>query len=148
MLLRYSFGAVLAAFVVCAQAQSPAYHFFRAEQAVAPGQIKLLIEALVNVDPYAEIFHSDDMTILQVKHNGSLTETAARSAITGAGVAVLPGTPSPEELGSTTVDPNGPPVYVITGDDAADMARYQVAVEQWNTAHPEQQLSTTPIHRR
>ncbi len=68
--------------------------------------------------------------------------------ITGAGVALRAEAPTAEELGPNTIDPNGPPVYVITGDETADQARYSTAVELWNSTHPEQQFSTTPIHRQ
>ena len=148
MLSRLSSIVLLLAFGIGAQAQSPGYYFFRSEAPVQPGQFKALIEAVMNTNPNAEIFHSDDMTILQVKHNGVLSEQEARTLITGAGVALRAEAPTAEELGPNTIDPNGPPVYVITGDETADQARYSTAVEIWNSTHPEQQFSTTPIHRQ
>ena len=113
-----------------------------------PQQIKFIIEAVVNADPYAQVFHSDDMTILQVKHSGTMTESAARSAIVSTGLVLQAGNPTPDELGLIAVDPNAPPVFFQTGDDAGDQERYRMAVEQWNATHPESTLSTTPIHRR
>ena len=101
-----------------------------------------------DADPSADVFHSDDMRIIQVRQSGGLTEQGYRTAITQAGVDLLPGTRTAEELGLNQVPANSPPVYVATGDEAADVARYQASVSQWNAAHPDQQVSTTPVHLR
>ena len=37
------------------------------------------------------------------------------------------------------------PVYIVTGDEAADLARYQAARELWNAAHPEAPIAA-PVH--
>lgn len=115
---------------------------------MAPQQIKVITEAVMSADPFAEVFHSDDMTILQVKHTGNLSEAAARSAIVNSGLALQAGNPTAEELGLNAVDANAPPIFMQTGDDAGDLERYRMSVEQWNAVHPESTLSTTPIHRR
>lgn len=133
---------------VSVSAQAPGYTFFEASTAVDMSQLKFIIEAVQNADPSADVFHSDDMTILQVRHSGGLPEAAYRAAIESTGVALQAGTRTPEQLGLTQVDPNAPPVFVVTGNDAADAEQYRNAVEQWNAAHPDQQMSATPVHNR
>lgn len=142
--------ASLAVFALAsiAFAQSPGFSFYRAATPVDRSQLKLIIQAVKDVDPSADVFHSDDMTILQIRHQGALTEQVYRHAIEQAGIGLLAGSPTAEELGLNQVPVGGPPVYAATGDDAADQARYAAAVEQWNVAHPDQQLSTTPVHLR
>ncbi len=148
MLLRFLPLIALLATTSLAKAQAPSFLFFEAEQAVERGQLKFLIEAVKNADASADVFHSDDMTILQIRHNGGLSEEGYRTAIQNAGIALRPGTRTPEQLGMNVVDANRPPVYVATGNETADQARYRADVEQWNAAHPDQVLSTTPVHAR
>ncbi len=130
------------------QAQAPGYFFFESATAINGSQLKHIIQAVKDADPSADVFHSDDMRIIQVKQAGGLTEQGYRAAITQAGVTLLPGTRTAEELGLNQIPANSPPMYVGTGDDAADMARYQASVAQWNAAHPDQQVSATPVHLR
>lgn len=148
MLLRTCCALLFLASGLLAQAQGPAYYFFRTETPMQSMQLKMIIEAVMSLDPNAGIYHSDDMTIVQIKHNGSFNEQMAREAIASTGVALRAEIPTDAEMGRNTVDPNAPPIYIVTGDEAADQARYQMAVEQWNAAHPQDQLSTIPVHRR
>lgn len=128
--------------------QTPGYIFFETTAAVDMSQLKFIIEAVQNADPAADVFHSDDMTILQVRHSGGLTEAAYRVAIEQTGVALRPGTRTAEDLGLNQVDANAPPVFVVTNDPAADELRYRAAVEIWNAAHPDQLMNATPVHSR
>lgn len=129
-------------------AQAPVFHYFQATQAVDPGLYKQLIEEVSNIDPSAVVGHSDDWTVLQVKSTTGLIESAYRTAIEQTGIMLAAGTPDLEALGLVpATDPNAPPVYLVTGDANADLARYQNAVDQWNAAHPEQQMSRTPVHQ-
>lgn len=144
MLLRTLLAASVIASSLAGFGQSPGYLFFQAEAPVSRSQYKFIIEAVMNTDPQAEVFHSDDMTILQVKSLNLQGEQVYRSAITSAGIALQPGLRTAESL-SITVTPTVP-VYVSTGNDADDLARYQAAVAAWNVTHPEQPLSPTPVH--
>lgn len=128
-------------------AQSTGFHYFRAAEPFNRSQYKVMISAVMDADPMAEVFHSDDMTIIQVKAAGGLTQEAYRQALTGAGIALLPGTLTAEEV-NPPAPADAPPVFVATGDEATDLARYQAAVEAWNASHPENQISAVPVHRR
>ena len=132
--------ALLAAVGVSAQA--PTFHYFGTTAPMDRSALKMVISAVNDMDPSAEVFHNDDYTVLQVK--GNLSEAQFRSVITQAGVALRPGTVDPTTLHSPA--PAGPPVYVVTNDPAADLQRYQAAAEAWNAAHPEQAVSVTPMH--
>lgn len=147
MNLRYPAFIAFAMVTLLVRSQSPSFIFFGSVSPVDRSTYKHVIEAVQNVDPTAEVFHSDDMTILQVRSTSGMGEGFYRSAIENAGIALLPGTRTPEELGLTQVNPNAPPVFVVTGDDAADRARYEAAVQQWNLAHPEQTIGTA-LHLR
>ncbi|MBK8500645.1 MAG: hypothetical protein IPL52_17930 [Flavobacteriales bacterium] len=133
---------------VAVQAQAQAYIFFEAESAFDAAQMKFIIQEVKDADPTADVFPSDDLTILQVRHYGGLAEAGYRQAIERAGITLRPGTRSRADLGLDAVDPNAPPVYVVTGDATADDLRYRAAVEQWNAAHADQPMSTTPLHNR
>ena len=147
MNLRYPAVIVLTMLTLLVRSQAPSFIFFGTVSPVDRSLYKHVIEAVKDVDPTAEVFHSDDMTILQVRSTSNLGEGFYRSAIETTGVSLLPGTRTPEELGSTQVNPNTPPVFLVTGDDAADRARYEAAVQQWNLAHPDQPIGTA-LHLR
>lgn len=147
MNLRYPAFIVFAMVTLLVRSQAPSFIFFGSVTPVDRSSYKHIIEAVKNVDPTAEVFHSDDMTILQVRSTSNMGEAFYRSAIETTGVQLLPGTRTAEELGLNHVDPNGPPVFVVTGDAAADKARYEAAVAQWNIAHPDQPIGTA-IHLR
>ncbi len=125
-----------------AWAQGPSFVYFQTDAPLDRTAYKLVVGQVMDLDPQAEVFHSDDMTILQVKR-GTATEAQLRAAITGTGVALRPGTVDPATLQPAPV--NGPPVFVVTNDPAADLARYQAAMAAWNAAHPDQPVSL-PIH--
>ena len=57
--------ALLAAFA--AWAQGPSFVYFRADAPLDASAYKMVLSQLMDLDPQAEVFHSDDMTILQVK---------------------------------------------------------------------------------
>ncbi len=132
--------ALLAAFG--AWAQGPAFVYFQTDAPLDRAAYKMVLSQVMDLDPQAEVFHSDDMTILQVKR-GTVSDEQLRAAITSTGVALRPGTVDPATLQPAPVD--GPPVFVVTDDPAADLARYQAAMATWNAAHPDQPVSL-PIH--
>jgi hypothetical protein len=105
--------------------------------------LKHVIQAVMDIDPLATVSWSDDLTILQVRRNPGISVEQVRAAITGTGVGLQPGLVDPATLfpapGTTE------PVYIVTGDDAADQARYRAAVEAWNALHPEAPVGE-PIH--
>ena len=146
MKLRYPALVAFVILVINARAQQSQFHYFEAAQPVPVAQLKHLTEALASVDANAEIFHSDDRRILQLKSSTLQPEAHYRAVIQARGIVLLPGTRTADELGIN----NQPavPVFVPTGDEPADMARYRAAVEQWNAVHPEAPLSTSPIHHR
>lgn len=148
MLLRSLPLIALMAMAISSKAQSSEFIFFETEAPVDRSQLKFIIQAVLDVDPGAGVFHSDDLSILQVKPSNGLSEQAYREAIGQAGITLRPGTRTAEELGLNQTPTDGPPVYIATGNDAVDMPRYQAAVEQWNAAHPDQPLSPTPVHNR
>ncbi len=146
MRLKLLLGVACLIAAASVRAQQGQFIYFEAAQPVSMGQLKQLTEALLSVDANATVHHSDDMRIVQVKSSTLQHETVYRSAMQARGVVLLPGTRSAEELGIHAQP--AVPVYVPTGDDSADLARYRAAVEQWNALHPEAPLSSTPIHHR
>ena len=131
-----------------ASAQTPQYLFFQAETAIDRSQFKFIIEEMMNTDPTAEIFHSDDMTVFQVKVSSGANEAVYRDAIQRTGVNLRAGTPDLVALGLTPAVVDGPPVFMVTNDPEADRARYQAAVELWNEAHPSEPMNAVPLHDR
>ncbi len=148
MLIRTLPIVLLLGTVAAAHAQSSGSIYFECEPAMAPSQYKMAIEQVMAVDPNAAVLYSDDMTIVQIRTAANTSEQAFRDALTQAGITLKPGTRTAEDLGLNAVDPNRPPVYVVTGDAGADDARYRQAVETWNATHPTEQYSTSPIHRQ
>ena len=131
-----------------ASAQTPQHLFFQAETAIDRSQFKFIIEEMLSTDPTAEVFHSDDLTVLQVKSTSGLGEATYREAIQRTGVSLRAGTPDLVALGLTPVVPEGPPVFMVTNDPAADRARYQTDVARWNETHPNEPMNATPLHDR
>lgn len=148
MLLRTLPLLALLATTTVAVAQTPQYLFFQAETAIERSQYKYIIEEVMNTDPRAEVFHSDDLTVLQVKSTSGLGEATYREAIQRTGVSLRAGTPDLVALGLTPAVPEGPPVFVVTNDPVADQARYQAEVDRWNAAHPNEPVNATPLHDR
>ena len=72
-------AAILAAFGAFSQA--PSFTFFQAEAPLDRTALKQVIGQVMDIDPLAEVFHSDDMTILQVKSN-TASEAQLRTAST------------------------------------------------------------------
>lgn len=144
---RYTVLFVFALVASAAWSQATNFIYYESATALDRSVYKHVIEAVQGADPTAEVFHSDDMRILMVRSTSGLPETAYRAPIESAGISLLPGTRTPEQLGLNQVDPNRPPVFVSTGDEAADRARYEAEVARWNQEHPEQPYGT-PVHLR
>jgi hypothetical protein len=117
--------------------QNPDFTFYEVEVAFDRAQLKEVMLAVAALDPDGAVFHSDDMAILQVKVGATITDHELRSAITAAGVALLPGTPDLQARYST---PPTVPMYVPTGDPKGDHARYEAEVHEWNKLNPGQQM--------
>ncbi|MFZ1692583.1 MAG: hypothetical protein WAT74_05210 [Flavobacteriales bacterium] len=146
MMLRNTLAIALLTVLVSARAQQSPFLFFEAAQPVSQQSLKLLHEAIAGVDPQAQLFHNDDLTILQLKSAALQPEAIYRATIEANGVALRPGLRTADELGINTVP--AVPVFVATGDAAGDRARYRAAVELWNAQHPDELLSPTPVHER
>lgn len=133
--------ALLATSVTMAQ-QAELLHL-RTQQPMTESNLKQVIQSVVDIDPLATVSWSDDLTIIQVRRNPSVSVEQVRAAINGAGVGLQPGVVDPATLfpapGTTE------PVYIVTGDEAADQARYRAAVEAWNALHPEAPIGE-PVH--
>jgi hypothetical protein len=116
-----------------------AHHYFQAEAPYDHGTLKHLVQAVVDMDPAADVNAGDDMTLLHVRSTAS--ESELRTAITAAGVALRPGTPDVGNTGpAPTTSPDGKPLMALTGDPAADQARYAAAVAAWNEANPQDRI--------
>ena len=106
--------------------------------------MKAVIQLVTDLDPTAGVYHSDDMTILQIRRNPSVSDEQLRAAIASAGITLQPGVVDP-----ATVHPvagvDTEPVYIVTGDEAADLARYHAARELWNANHPDAPIAA-PVH--
>ena len=125
-------------------AQAPVTRSFEVADTFDRSALKFVIEAVVNVDPMANVTYSDDMRIVQVK-SAQLSEAEMRTAIESTGLQLREGL---ADLSTylPAADPNAPPVYVVSGNEVEDQERYRTAVDTWNAAHPEQPYSVTPIH--
>jgi hypothetical protein len=125
-------------------AQSGDALYFQAASPMDASNLKFVIQAMVDIDPMATVGYSDDMTIIQVRRNPSVSEAQVREAIASAGVTLQPGLIDPASL-TPAPDPNAEPVFIVTGDTEADQARYRSAVEVWNSNHPEAPIAA-PVH--
>ena len=125
-------------------AQAPVTRSFEVINTFDRSALKFVIEAVVNVDPMANVTYSDDMRIVQVK-SAQLSEAEMRTAIESRGLQLREGL---ADLSSylPAADPNAPPVYVVSGDDVQDQERYRTGVTTWNAAHPDQPYSVSPLH--
>lgn len=138
MLKRYSLLLMGGAFVgILAAQQNTPHRFFEAEQPLDMGALRQVFIALNDLDPAVNVFHSDDLRILQIEANPQVSDTELRTAIAGTGVLLKAGLyqPPAQPLVQTAAD--GSPIMVLTGDLEADRARYQQAVQDWNTSNPE-----------
>ena len=119
-------------------------HYFEATEAYDRAQLKFVIQAVVDLDPNANVYQDDGLRLLHVRSN--VSEQELRSAITGAGMALLEGTPNVGAASNgPTATADGKPLFVITGDPAADQARYAAAVELWNAQHADDRIEILPI---
>jgi hypothetical protein len=116
--------------------QQQEHSFFQAGSAFDDGRHKEVLIAITDLDPYAAVSVSDDMMVLQVRST-QLTEAQIRDAITSTGIDLLPGTPDLQALYGTAPDV---PMYVPTGEPAADHKRYVDAVNAWNAANPDRPM--------
>ncbi len=67
-------------------AQSTDALYFQAAAPMDASNLKFVIQAMVDIDPFAKVGYSDDMTIIQVRRNPSVSEAQVRAAIASAGV--------------------------------------------------------------
>lgn len=143
MSIRILLPALALAMATGAMAQQTELLHLRTSAPMDASGLKHVIQAVMDIDPLATVSWSDDLTILQVRRNPSISVDQVRSAITGTGVGLQPGLVDPATLfpapGTTE------PVYIVTGDEAADQARYRSAVEAWNALHPEAPIGE-PVH--
>jgi hypothetical protein len=143
MSIRNLFAAVAVMATTVTMAQQAELLHLRTQQPMSESNLKFVIQSVVDIDPMAKVTWSDDLTIIQVRCNPSVSVEQVRAAINGAGVALQPGLVDPATLfpapGTTE------PVYIVTGDEAADKARYRAAVEAWNALHPEAPIGE-PVH--
>ena len=142
---RYILVVALLICGVSARAQSRELRSFEATTALDRTALKFVIQAMDDLDPTAEVFHSDDMRIVQVRASAEVTDAQIRSAMQTSGVQLREGR---ADLSSyiPPPDPNAPPVFLVTGNDTEDLSRYQAAVSQWNAAHPDQLMDPMPLH--
>jgi hypothetical protein len=127
-------------------AQDGGVRYLQIEAPLDMMSFRALHEAVNNLDPNGVVYdHFDDRTIIQFNIDPSVNDMELRQAIAQAGITVLPGTPVVVRQEPVYVSPDGRPLYVVTGDAAADRARYQQAIEQWNLSHPNDQLQM-PLH--
>jgi hypothetical protein len=107
--------------------------------------LKHVIQAMVDIDPNAQVFHSDDMMIIQVKASAAVSDSEIRSAIQSTGLQLREGTP---DLSTYYPAPaaDSPPLYVVSGNESEDLERYRAAVAAWNLQHPDQQYDAVPLH--
>ncbi|MDQ3102163.1 MAG: hypothetical protein M3R08_12300 [Bacteroidota bacterium] len=137
MKLRYSFMMLLFMGSLAGMAQESAIYFFQTEEPLDIIGQRNLTEAVIDMDPNAEIFfHFDDPRIFQVNANPTVGETEFRGSIAAKGIDLLAGTPEIPVQQPVNTTPQGKPLYVVTGDQESDRANYQQAVEQWNLNNP------------
>jgi hypothetical protein len=125
-------------------AQNTDHRFFQSAQPMDIPALRDAIQAVVDVAPDAEVFFSDDHSLLQVKGGAQVSDADLREALAGAGILLLPGTPALATAHGQDTRQDGRPLYVLTGDPAGDRARYEAAVEQWNELNPDAPLSVPP----
>jgi hypothetical protein len=126
-------------------AQADGLRSYEAAEALDRADLKFIIQAVTDLDPMAEVHHSDDMRILQVKADAQVSDAEIRGAIQAAGTQLREGSPDLSAYAPAPT-PDSPPVYVVTGNEAEDLARYQAAVAAWNLNHSDQQYEAVPLH--
>lgn len=128
-----------------ASAQADGLRSFEAQAAMDRSNLKYVIQAVRDLDPNGEVFHSDDMKIIRVRSSAQITDSELRSAIQATGVQLRAGTP---DLAAYLPAPNPdtPPIFVVTNNETEDLARYQAAAAVWNQAHPDRAVAITPLH--
>ncbi len=141
MRAHYSFLIALLLGALGASAQAPVQHVFEADPPLDMLTIRPVIELVKDLDPNGKVLWSDDMTILKIRIHPSVIEGELRQAITSKGVALREGTPTLAGEEPVYTTPEGRPLYVLTGDEAADRARYEQAVQQWNQNNPNDPIS-------
>jgi nucleoside 2-deoxyribosyltransferase len=103
--------------------------------------LRAVHDAVNNIDPNGMVYnHFDDQTILQFNVNPQITEQELREALAQNGIALRAEVPVIVAQQPVYTTPDGRPLYVLTGDDAADRERYENAVTEWNAAHPNDQI--------
>ena len=142
--MRYLTTTLLMALAVGTWAQSGSFVYFESPAPMTLLDVREAMQAVADAAPGSEVFHSDDLTILQVRTTASTNEAALRAAITGAGIQLLPNTPGLQAALGGEAPADARPVYVLTGDAAGDRARYAEAVAAWNAAHPDDTI-TLPL---
>ena len=112
-------------------------HYFEVDPPLDLFSIRPVYELVRDLDPNGKVLHSDDMTLLQLRVDPTISNDALRQALTQRGIPLREGTsaiPANEPI-LTTLD--GKPLYIATDDQAGDRQRYETAVKAWNEAHPE-----------
>lgn len=138
---RYLLLIVLFLGSASAWAQETAIHYFQADQPMDVIAQRSIHETILDLDPNAVILHHfDDQSLVQINVNPSVSELELRNAIAAQGISLLAGTPVIPVQEPVTTTPQGRPLYVVTGNEAADRANYQAAVEVWNTNNPSDRI--------
>lgn len=145
MRYRTLFGLALLLGTLHIHAQNADGRYYKATAPLDLVSLKMVTQAMVDLDPYAQVTHSDDMRIVHVRVHPSVTDAEIRNAMAGARVAVEAGVPDLRAY-LPPPNPDAPPAYVVTGDDAGDLQRYRAAAEAWNRQHPERAVAVEPAH--
>ncbi len=126
-----SLTILLVLFVVAPVFGQNGDRFFQVETPLDIFTIRPVMEAVRDLDPNGKVLYSDDMTILQIKVNPSVTDAELRQVITNTGVLLAEGTLQIDTPPVYTT-PDGKPLYVLSNDEAGDRASYEAAVREWN----------------
>ncbi len=141
MVKRYSFLLLLLCGSLASMAQQRVVHYIQAEAPIDIIGQRHMTEAVRDVDPNAELFfHFDDLSIVQINASPIVPIGEIKSSIATYGIALREAAPviTPQPQVNTT--PDGRPLYVLTGNEAADRAAYQQAVETWNANNPNDRI--------
>lgn len=106
--------------------------YFQADVPLDRGQLKQLIQQVVDLDPSAEVFTEHDMRTLAVVASAQVGDQQLQQALQLPGRSV-----QPMAAPSATPALGAKPMLIDTGDPAGDRERYVHAVHQWNLEHPE-----------
>lgn len=101
-------------------------------------QRKVLSEVLVAWDPDGTFHISQELQQVDMVIHGTTTRAQfhAHLAASGFGVTFWEPLLPPKGIALNKVGYPGFPKYIETGDRAADDARYDIAKNEWITAHP------------